>query len=549
MADRHHYPDFPLQQRTALSKSPRAAGPLSVQASPYEHKDLRVRDRLPSPLKGLNQVRFRQFKKQIDSIRKVSYELPRKEAGLKAFPDKLRTNKGEGGFREESAALDAPMSPEGRSDLHKQTLGLLKRLEAAKEPLNALYRWAGSEGGLEAKAAACPLCNCSCKGQKRLSASPPGPDTPQVEVNLSSQVYLQHCSRCQVQVLHSSSSQFFLCEACQCGNSSPAQSPDLISLLLNLNIEEISAPARCRTPTPPPIDRSVRSPARLSSNGSESDRSPRKRATVSPRPSLHLHKQSEGDKMGSKLLASLNGVPVRLYPGKQLLRLVLSREWKEVRREVEAPIVPATPCFSTASTPMLFSRTEWSDRALPTGLSSDLLDVSFSQNLLTEPFQPLSLDLSPRPNDCKSLLTEAEYVLSDHIQIATKHGYVFEVPDMCESYVTQYLNLLKGATGAFATGLPEAFLVLDVCLKGLVLVIETALSISQGHDLPNRPKRLGGNSDLRQVLSELAEERRKTAKLEKSLKNVVRNYEEMIVIRGRSEGEEGLRAETSLLEE
>jgi hypothetical protein len=50
------------------------------------------------------------------------------------------------------------------------------------------------------------------------------------------------------------------------------------------------------------------------------------------------------------------------------------------------------------------------------------------------------------------------------------------------------------------------------------------------------------------VLSELAEERRRNEKLEKSLKNVVRNYEEMMAIKGRcEEGEE--RSGTSLLEE
>lgn len=211
-------------------------------------------------------------------------------------------------------------------------------------------------------------------------------------------------------------------------------------------------------------------------------------------------------------------------------------------------MVPATPSFSAASTPMLFTHTDWSTNDLHTDFSSDLLDVSFSQNLLTEPLQPLSLDLSPRPNDCKSLLIEAQYVLSDHVQIATKHGYVFEVPDMCESYVVQYLGLLKGTLAALATGLPEAFMILDVCLKGLVLIIEATLSASLTYDSQSRVRRMGGNSDLRQVLSELAEERRKNEKLEKSLKNVVRNYEEMMAIKGRcEEGEE--RSGTSLLEE
>lgn len=542
----HHYPDFPLQQRSSLSKSPRSPGPLSVGVSPYEHKETRTRDKLPSPLRGLNQVRFRQFKKQIDSIRKVTYELPKKEAGLRAAPGGLK--KGEGSGRKEEI-VEVPMSPEGRNDLHKQAVGLLKRLEAAKEPLSAIYRLVCNEGGQEVKAGGCPLCHCTCKGSKSISNPLLSRETTLVEVNLASHSFLHQCTRCQAQFLHSSPSPLYLCEACQSGNSLVPLSSDHISLLLNLNIEEMSAPPRCRTPTPPPIDRSMRSPVRLASNGSDSDRSPRKRiTTVSPRPSIHLHKRSEGEKIGTKLIGSLNGVPIRLIPGKQLVQLVVSRVWKEVQREMEEPMVPATPSFSAASTPMLFTHTDWSTNDLHTDFSSDLLDVSFSQNLLTEPLQPLSLDLSPRPNDCKSLLIEAQYVLSDHVQIATKHGYVFEVPDMCESYVVQYLGLLKGTLAALATGLPEAFMILDVCLKGLVLIIEATLSASLTYDSQSRVRRMGGNSDLRQVLSELAEERRKNEKLEKSLKNVVRNYEEMMAIKGRcEEGEE--RSGTSLLEE
>lgn len=551
MADKvhslHHYPDFPLQQRPSLTKSPRSPAPGSLQTSPYDLKDSRVRDRLPSPMRGLNQVRFRQFKKQIDSIRKLSYELPKKETPFKPSPDRSKPPKSESlPYREKLPLTEAIPGSTGQAELHRQVLALLRRLEAAKEPLNALYRAAcGEATGTQGEA--CPVCRCTCKHSEKAVMGGRS-ETTVVDVNLSNHNFLQECSLCKSSVLHSSPTDNFTCSSCQSAPPAPFPLPSTqFSLLLELNIEEVNAPGRCRTPTPPPGDR--RSPTRLLSNGSETDRSPRKRMTISPRPSIHIHKRSEGGSYSgnTKLVGTLNGVPVRLIPGKQVVRLNLNKDWKEIpKMTVSEPQVPATPSFnSTISTPILFRNTEESDLDPRTETSQELLNVSFSQNFLTEPSQPLLL--SPK----HSVLREAEYVLADHVQIASKHGYVFEVPDMCETYVLQYLSLLKSVHKDLTSGLPEALLVLDLCLKGLILLIETSIPSSSfdPHSLrvKQRPTEF---SDFRSILSELTEEKRKNERLEKSLKNVVRNYEEMMAIRGQSEGEDAVfKAETSLLEE
>ena len=399
------YPDFPTRPRVLEIGSPGPGRP-------------RNRDPLPIAWKPINQVRIRQFQKQIESIKKLSYDLNRQPHPSHIvqpddFADKVRS----GCKSERQKQVSVGAFP--RVDLHTEVLGLIKGLKEVCAGLNENFKLvSGDMGEWRDEKDVCPLC-------KRTNIIREEADYGIIrdpEIRLESRKYVQKCRSCGDSVLCDGEDKGYICVPCVCGSKNRPK-PGTVSLYLPFDIEESGEKMKGR----------AISLERLASKAA-------KRTTSSKNPSFQ---------------AKIGGIPVSLRPGCQFIRLILARNWSDC---VKFPSI--SPKLSATSSSLSPTYTPEYDQNP---------EVSFSaETPIPKPTPSLLIDTKP-------LHISAERTLTDHIHFAHKHADLLESSDLLQSYVCQYTDLLGKVWKLLLPISPEAVSTMEMCVKGVILLFETYL--------------------------------------------------------------------------
>lgn len=418
------YPDFPTRPRLLEIGSP---GPGRA----------RNREPLPVAWKPINQVRIRQFQKQIESIKKLSYDLnrqPHPSHTLKSddFADKVRI----GNESERQRQVSVGAFP--RVDLHKEVLGLIKGLKEVCAGLNENFKLvSGDLGQWRDGQDVCPLC----KGTNRVRGEAGDGTIRGPEIRLESRKYVQKCRSCGDSVLCDKEDRGYICVPCACGSKNRPE-PGTVSLYLPFDIEETGEKIR---------ERAI-SLERLASKAV-------KRTISSQNPSFQ---------------AKIGGIPVSLRPGCQFIRLILSRNWSDFVQfpSISPKLLATSPSLSPTHTPEYDQNPE----------------VSFSEETPIPKPRTASLLI-----DTKPLHISAERTLTDHIHFAHKHADLLESSDLLQSYVCQYTDLLGKVWKLLLPISPEAVSTMEMCVKGVILLFETYL-LTKKHEFKPDNERIRSSS-------------------------------------------------------
>lgn len=405
------YPDFPTRPRLQEIGSP---GPGRS----------RNREPLPVAWKPINQVRVRQFQKQIETIKKLSYDLNRKpHRGKSDFADKVRA--GYDSHRTEQVSVGA--FP--RVDLHKQVLGAIQVLKGLSVGLNENFKLVcGDLGEWRSGKDVCPLCRQPVPiGKEAECGANSGP-----EVHLESRKYTQMCRVCGDSVLCDREDRGYICLPCASGGQNRPQ-PGTVSLYLPFDIEEFETKDKYRE--------------KLKERAISLERIGRKDTKISSKRTISVPRFRKNPSFQAKI----GGTPLSLVPGSQFIRLILTRNWSDfVQFPSISPKLSATPASLS-----------------PTCTPRKDQDLSFSEEK-SVPVTVNSLLIAT-----KQLHLTAERVLTLHLQSAGKHRDLQS--SELQTYTREYVEILRDVWKLLLPISPEAVSAMEMCVKGMILLFDVCL--------------------------------------------------------------------------
>ena len=380
--------------------------------------------------KPINQVRVRQFQKQIDTIKKLSYDLnrnPHAPRGKSDFADKVRA----GCDRTEQVSVGA--FP--RADLHKQALGAIQVLKGLLVSLNENFRLVcGDSGQWRGGKDTCPLCKQLVPiGKEAVCGAVSGP-----EVHLEGRKYVQKCRACGDSVLCDREDRGYICLHCACGGQKRPQS-GTVSLYLPFDIEEIDPKDQYRGN----IKERAISLERITRKDTQSGN---KRTTSVTRirnsPSFQV---------------KIGGIPLSLAPGSQFIRLILTRNWSDF---VQFPSI--SPKLSGTSSSLSPAYTPENDQNP---------DISFSE----ENPAPVQASSPTLLIEAKQLHITAERTLTAHLQFTGKHRDLLQSSEVLQTHTCEYIEILRELGKLLLPISPEAVSTMEMCVKGMVVLFDACL--------------------------------------------------------------------------